>query len=85
MKTASELALEYWNKSPMERMHSTLQNYVYDYMNNQNEHLRTQVIADAAEIARLKSGLEELRKFLESKIENNLQYGAEEYSQYKKL
>ncbi len=84
MKTANELALEYWNKSPMERMHSTLQNFVYDYMSSQNERLRTQAIADAEEIARLQSGFDELRKFLESKIENNLQYGAEEYSQYKK-
>lgn len=32
LKTASELALEYWNKPPIERVNNTLQNYVYDYM-----------------------------------------------------
>lgn len=35
MKTASELALEYWNKPPIERVNNTLQDYVYDYMLNQ--------------------------------------------------
>lgn len=34
MKTASELALEYWNKPPIERVNNTLQDYVYDYMLN---------------------------------------------------
>lgn len=34
MKTASELALEYWNKPPIERVNNTLQDYVYDYMVN---------------------------------------------------
>lgn len=67
MKTASELAIEYWNKTPMERLHSTLQDYVYDYMNSQNERLRTQAIADAAEIARLQSGFEELKGWVEYK------------------
>jgi len=67
MKTANELAIEYWSKTPMERLHSTLQDYVYDYMNNQNERLRTQAIADAAEIARLQSGFDELKRWVESK------------------
>lgn len=32
MRTASELALEYWNKPPIERVNSTLQDHVYNYM-----------------------------------------------------
>ncbi|MEG0407409.1 MAG: hypothetical protein RR623_00925 [Bacilli bacterium] len=32
MKTASELALKYWNKLPIERVNNTLQDHVYDYM-----------------------------------------------------
>ena len=32
MKTASDLALEYWNKTPIERVNNTLQDYIYDYM-----------------------------------------------------
>ena len=31
MKTANELAQEYFAKTPMERLHTTLQDYVYDY------------------------------------------------------
>lgn len=34
LKTASELALEYWAKPPIERVNNTLQDYVYDYMMN---------------------------------------------------
>lgn len=35
MKTANELAQEYFAKTPMERLHTTLQDYVYDYMQKQ--------------------------------------------------
>lgn len=35
MKTASELAIEYWNKPPIERVNNTLQDYIYEYMINQ--------------------------------------------------
>jgi len=63
MKKASELAIEYWNKPPMDRMHTTLQDYVYDYMSSQNERLHTQAIADAAEISRLQSGFDELKEW----------------------
>lgn len=31
MKTANELAQEYFAKTPMERLHMTLQDYIYDY------------------------------------------------------
>jgi hypothetical protein len=31
MKTASELATEYWNKPPIERVNTTVQDYVFDY------------------------------------------------------
>lgn len=31
MKTANELAQEYFAKTPMERAHTTLQDYVFDY------------------------------------------------------
>ena len=65
MKTANELAIEYWNKPPIERMHTTLQDYVYDYMNNQNERLRAQAIADAVEIARLRGGFEDIKSHCE--------------------
>lgn len=31
MKTANELAQEYYAKTPMERLHTTLHDYVFDY------------------------------------------------------
>lgn len=30
-KTASELATEYWNKPPKDRINNTVQDYVFDY------------------------------------------------------
>lgn len=30
-KTATQLALEYWRKPPIERVNNTVQDYVFDY------------------------------------------------------
>lgn len=60
LKTASELALEYWNKPPIERVNNTLQDYVYSYMEQQNKRNEVLRLIQEAEIARLRSGFDEL-------------------------
>lgn len=43
MKTANELALEYYEKTPMERLHTTLQDYVYDYQKEKIDEMKKQL------------------------------------------
>lgn len=45
MKTANELAQEYYAKTPMERLHTTLQDYVYDYQQEIIDNLNTQLVS----------------------------------------
>lgn len=40
VKTASELAVEYWDKPPIERINNTVQDYVYDYQQKRINELR---------------------------------------------
>ncbi|WNA15534.1 hypothetical protein [Acinetobacter phage HFM1] len=55
MKTANELAQEYFAKSPMERLHTTLQDYVYDYQKTKIDGIK---ILLSIEIESCKKGIE---------------------------
>lgn len=49
MKTASELAQEYWDKPPIERVNNTLQDYVFDYKQAEIDSLQQELEAQREE------------------------------------
>lgn len=42
-KTVSELAIEYWNKPPQERINNTIQDYVFDYQQSIIDELNAKI------------------------------------------